>query len=124
MIKGLESILLYSADHSKTAEFYRKLGLSDKEIVTTPSSTEITFGGTTVFYFDQTKAAFPLSGNPSKGVGVFLQFEVENVDTQYQRVLQENLKPSSEPKDHPWKRREFAIRDPDGYVLVFFQPLN
>lgn len=31
------------------------------------------------------------------------------------------MKPSSEPRDWPWGRREFVLRDPDGYKLVFFK---
>jgi len=55
-----------------------------------------------------------------KGAGLFLYIKVDDVDEFYQGVLAKGLKPSSEPRDWPWGNREFALRDPDGYKLVFF----
>lgn len=56
-----------------------------------------------------------------KGSGVFLSIKVDDADASYQEVVAKGIKPSSEPRDWPWGNREFVVRDPDGYKLVFFQ---
>ena len=60
----------------------------------------------------------------NKGAGLFLYFEVDDVDEYYEDLLSKGLKPSSEPRDWPWGNREFVIRDPDGYKLVFFHEID
>ncbi|MHB1865000.1 MAG: VOC family protein [Candidatus Saccharimonadales bacterium] len=57
----------------------------------------------------------------NKGAGLFIYISVDNVDEFYNGLIDKGLKPSSEPRDWPWGNREFVIRDPDGYKLVFFK---
>ncbi len=45
------------------------------------------------------------------------------MDEFYEAMLAKDIKPASAPQDFSWGRREFVIRDPDGYRLVFFQKL-
>lgn len=56
-----------------------------------------------------------------KGVGEFLFINIENVDDFYQGPPAEGLKPLTEPQNSPSGKREFVIRDPDRYELVFFK---
>lgn len=49
---------------------------------------------------------------------------VDDVDETYKELLEKGLKPSSEPRDWPWGNREFVIRDPDGYKLVFYREIS
>ncbi len=49
---------------------------------------------------------------------------VENVDDYYKQLLDKGIKPSSEPKDWEWGNREFVVKDPDGYRLVFFNKVK
>lgn len=56
-----------------------------------------------------------------KGSGIYIDCSVANVDEYYEGVVANGMKPSSEPRDWPWGNREFVLRDPDGYKLVFFQ---
>jgi len=49
-----------------------------------------------------------------------VNISVQSVDEFYEAMLAKGLKPSSEPLDFPWGRREFVLADPDGYKLVFF----
>jgi catechol 2,3-dioxygenase-like lactoylglutathione lyase family enzyme len=57
----------------------------------------------------------------NKGAGVFLYVSVEDVDGFYKSLVSKGLKPSTKPQDSPWGNREFVLRDPDGYKLVFFK---
>ncbi len=52
----------------------------------------------------------------------FIYLEVPNVDEKYKELEEKGFFPSSEPRDWPWGSREFALRDPDDYVFVFYTP--
>src|SRR5271165_3209242 len=57
------------------------------------------------------------------GVGIHLQIQVDDVDAFYQHCMDEGaiLSLSGEPTDQPWGWREFALRDPDGFVWSIYQ---
>lgn len=121
-LKALNSILLYCRDLKASAEFYRKLGLSlgREKMGVIPSS----LGDLTIQLLDQNSAYFQQDAQrKDKGVGVFLEIEVENVDAYHSELIGKGLKPSSTPRDWPWGKREFAIKDPDGYRIVLYSPL-
>jgi uncharacterized glyoxalase superfamily protein PhnB len=64
--------------------------------------------------------------NQRLGVGIHLQLQVENVDAFFQHCLDEGamLSVSGEPVDQTWGWREFALKDPDGYVWSVYQVIN
>ncbi|CAN5872065.1 N/A [soil metagenome] len=57
------------------------------------------------------------------GIGMHLQLNVEDVDAFYQHCLDEGamLSLSGEPVDQSWGWREFALKDPDGFVWSIYQ---
>ena len=57
------------------------------------------------------------------GVGIHLQIQVDDVDAFYQHCIDEGalLSVSGEPADQNWGWREFALKDPDGYVWSIYQ---
>jgi uncharacterized glyoxalase superfamily protein PhnB len=57
------------------------------------------------------------------GVGIHLQVQVDDVDAFYQHCMDEGaiLSVSGEPTDQAWGWREFALRDPDGFVWSIYQ---
>ena len=57
------------------------------------------------------------------GVGIHLQLQVPDVDAFYNQCLEAGamLSVSGEPTDQDWGWREFALRDPDGYVWSVYQ---
>jgi catechol 2,3-dioxygenase-like lactoylglutathione lyase family enzyme len=59
-----------------------------------------------------------------RGGGIYINIKVDAIDEFYKEVLAADLNPSTEPRDWPWGNREFVLRDPDGYKLVFFQKLK
>lgn len=61
--------------------------------------------------------------NQRPGVGMHLQLRVDDIDAFYQHCLDEGaiLSVSGEPVDQPWGWREFALKDPDGYVWSVYQ---
>ena len=81
--------------------------------------------------FDNVKLAFvdenetEIKEKPGmKGLGIFTYVEVENVDEYYNSIIEKGIRTSSEPKDWPWGKREFAVKDPDGYKLIFFSAIK
>ena len=52
-----------------------------------------------------------------------LQLRVEDIDKFYQHCIDQGalLSVSDEPTDQAWGWREFAIKDPDGYVWSVYQ---
>jgi len=122
MIKNFHSVLFISNNLNETEAFYQSLGFAtkrdEKAIRTEMSGIRIVF-----MDGDKVDIAKDVDINP-KGAGIYLYFEVENVDDYYRNLVNIGLKLSSQPTDWPWGKREFAIKDPDGYKLVFFNQIE
>ena len=50
---------------------------------------------------------------------VIVGFNVDDVDSEYQRLLPLGANMLNEPKTHPWGARSFQFKDPDGNILNF-----
>lgn len=61
--------------------------------------------------------------NQRVGIGIHLQLCVDDVDAFYANCLEQGaiLSVSGEPIDQPWGWREFALKDPDGFVWSVYQ---
>ena len=127
MIKAVNRIGLYVHDTAASVSFYKDLGF---EVVSDDGSVaEMKLGDVRIQFVAQETAegmdesfqkdAF---GEP-KGTGVYINIEVEQIDDYYQQLKQAGIKPSTEPRDWPWGQREFVVRDPDRYKLVFYQKI-
>lgn len=125
-MKSVAGIVCYVKDIDKTAKFYEALGFQfDKR---GPDHVSVRLNWFWIDFHPQDnedKPEFQKEANlVNKGAGLFLYISVENVDDFCKGLLLKGLKPSSEPRDWPWGNREFVIRDPDGYKLVFFKRNN
>jgi len=60
------------------------------------------------------------------GMGIHLQLRVDDINLFYQHCLEEGaiLSVSGEPVDQSWGWREFALKDPDGYVWSIYQDMS
>lgn len=124
MLKNLNKIVLYVKDLTSSSSFYKKLGFqvgtSDKVVVISlPDFTIEAVTGPTEE--DMQHSNKEINSN-TNGSGVFFLIEVDNVDLYYEELIAIGFKPSTIPKTWGWGRREFVLRDPDGYKLVFYQP--
>lgn len=72
---------------------------------------------------NQAELSFLLPNHPSQqplfqkafsGAGMYLTFEVENVDEVYKEFKEKGVKISIDIRDEPWGDRHFAIIDPNG----------
>ena len=125
-MKSVSGLVCYVKDIAKTADFYEALGFRiDKREADHLSV------GLNWFWMDfhpqdkEDKPEFQREANlENKGAGMFVYIKVADVDAFYKGVVDKGLKPSSEPRDWPWGNREFVLRDPDGYKLVFFNKVK
>ncbi len=53
-----------------------------------------------------------------------LDFEVENVDREYQRLLQLKVSIVKPPESYPWGRRSVWFRDPDNNIVNFYMKVE
>ena len=122
MIKNIPSILFYTNDIAKTKQFYATLGFPvthDKNMLA------IIVDSFTMNFIDAASATIVKEADREpKGLGMFVYVEVDNVDEYYRVIREKSITPSSEPRDWPWGNREFALKDPNGYTLVFFNKLT
>jgi uncharacterized glyoxalase superfamily protein PhnB len=128
MLKNINTLGFYVSDLGATTNFYSKLGF--QKIREGKTIAEMVLGSMKLQFIDKQtakeqdesfqKEAF---GEP-KGTGLYINIEVEGIDAYFQDLKNKGLKPSTEPRDWPWGQREFVIRDPDRYKLVFYEKLK
>lgn len=122
MIKRLHSNLYFVKDLERTAKFYENLGF---EVAGAEGAARIKVGDFTLVFMDEAKVQIAKeAGAEPKGLGVFTYVEVDDVDVQFNAIKEKGITPSSEPKDWPWGKREFAVKDPDGYKIIFYSPIK
>jgi uncharacterized glyoxalase superfamily protein PhnB len=127
MLKAINILGFYVTDINATVDFYEKLGFSTAKHEKTIA--EMRLGDMTLQFIDKATAknqnesfqndAF---GEP-KGLGIYINIEVDNVDEYYNSLIEKGLNPSTTPKEWPWGHKEFVIRDLDKYKLVIYQKI-
>ncbi len=56
--------------------------------------------------------------------GVILNFEVENVDSVYERFKEQNVEIVQNLKDEEWGQRHFIISDPNGILIDIIEMIE
>lgn len=118
MLKKFHSVLFYASDIDKTLDFYKQLGFN---AVLSEGVVRVELGDFKLSFIDENQTPIKNeSGLKPKGLGVFTYIEVEDVDKYFSFLKGKGIKTSSEPKNWTWGKREFAVKDLDGYKLIFF----
>jgi catechol 2,3-dioxygenase-like lactoylglutathione lyase family enzyme len=113
-VSSISGITCHVEDLARSAEFYEAIGFRRGKEESDRVTFYVNWFFVTLVAQDQTKA-------PTKGAGLFLYIKVDDVEEFHQAVRSKGLEPAGEPKRQPSGNREFVLRDPDGYSLVFFQ---
>lgn len=122
MLKKFESNLYYVSDLGKTEQFYRTLGF---DVSNDGTLVHVKLGDFELQFVDENKAEIQKGAYDSpRGVGMFTCVEVDDVDEYYKSLIKKGISISHEPKTWPWGQREFVVKDPDGYKIVFFLTLK
>lgn len=117
MFKSISSLLFFVKDLEATKKFYETLGFNvtkDKGMVT------FRVNWFEMNFIDREHSEFKSGFDGELGRGMFVYIKVDDVDSFYKKIIKKGIKPVGEPKDWDWGNREFVIKDPDGYRLVFF----
>lgn len=119
MIKRLHSNLFLVRDVEKTAEFYKKLGF---EVEASKDVARIKPDDFTFAFIDEESARiYNDAGDEPRGLGIYTYVEVDDVDVHYEMIKANGVMPHTEPKSWPHGKREFVVKDPDGYKIVFYK---
>ena len=128
MAARVTSVFLYVKDVRRSLEFYKEV--VGAQVVQAHAEHEgaplslaiLRLGSFTLIIQPQEPHAEDFN-DTRLGVGIHLQIQVDNVDEFYQHCMDEKafLSVLGEPTDQPWGWREFALRDPDGYVWSIYQ---
>jgi catechol 2,3-dioxygenase-like lactoylglutathione lyase family enzyme len=120
---SISGITCYVSDLSRTAEFYEALGFRRGK--DEPDRVTYYVNWFFVTFIAQDQEADPdlrkEAALPTKGSGLFTYIKVDDVEDFHKAVLGAGMNPDGEPEKRPSGNREFTLRDPDGYKLVFFQ---
>ncbi len=128
MTAQVTSVFLYVDDVQKSLEFYNEIvGAEISQLHAEVEGGPLTLailriGGFSLMLHPQDPDSDEYTKN-KVGVGIHLQIRVVDVDGFYQHCLDEGamLSVSGEPVDQAWGWREFALKDPDGYVWSVYQ---
>ncbi len=119
------SIRLITNNVDGLAHFYEQVtGLSlvrstaDFAELTTPS-------GTLAIASTRTMEAFGAgAARPADNHTVIIEFRVDDVDKEYEKLKTLVSDVVQEPTTQPWGNRSLLFRDPDGNLINFFTPVS
>ncbi len=115
-------LLFWVQDNTLSEKFYRKCGFSvarsqDDISVVQLDGLKIEL----VTMRDEDEFGHD-SMSSDKGRGMYVYIQHNNVDSLHQTLELQGIVSVAPPRDWPWGRREFVVKDPDGYKLCYWQP--
>jgi predicted enzyme related to lactoylglutathione lyase len=110
---NLNQITVPSLDLTKSIPFYKKSGLN-LIVKALPNYARFECpDGNSTFSLHQTNEL-------SKGEGIYVYFECENLDEYVENLKQKGVQFDTEPTDEKWLWREARLKDIDGNQLILF----
>ncbi|MEH3154469.1 MAG: VOC family protein [Gordonia paraffinivorans] len=122
---NLASIRIITADVDRLVGFYETLtGVSARRLA--PVFAEIvTASGTLAIGDVATVALFGEgSAHPADNRSVIVEFRVDDVDAEYDRLTGHLDEVVQVPTTMPWGNRSLLVRDPDGNLVNLFTPVT
>ena len=121
----LVSVRLITDDVSGLAAFYERITGTPVEW-STPDFVELrTRAGTLAIGSTRTVALFGAgSARPADNHTAILEFLVDDVDAEYDRIRQAPTEFVNKPTTMPWGNRSLLIRDPDRNLVNLFTPVT
>lgn len=121
-VNSISGITCYVSDIAGTAEFYETIGFRRGKEEPDRLTFYVNWFFVTFVAHDREDAESRSEADlPNKDSGLFVYVKVDDVDEYYKAVVSSGLKPAGEPQVRHSGNREFVLRDPDGYQLVFFE---
>lgn len=122
--KHFRSICLITRDVHRLRDFYQDVfqvqtEASDSFVAFEPVGVPLT-----LFHTEGMEQMAPGSTQGAGSGNAVLEYEVEDVDQEYARLLELNVPIVKPPTTQPWGLRSVWFRDPDGNVVNFFAPVK
>ncbi len=119
------SIRIITDDIKRLVQFFERVtGITAKwstddfaEIVTNSFTLAVGSTRTLAFFGDGV-------AQPAANKSVIIEFLVENVDSDYERIKSVTTNIVQKPTTMPWGNRSLLFRDPDGNLINFFTPVS
>ena len=117
----LTHVCLVSGDVRRLRDFYR-VALRLEPVYESAEYVEFAAGAATLAIFgqDAQERLSPGSTIPGANRSVVLEFEVADVDAEYERLEPLVAKWVKPPTTQPWGNRSIHFRDPDGNLVDFY----
>ncbi len=122
---NLVSLRIITADIKRLVQFFEDAtGTSARWA--TDDFAEIISGSFTLAIGSTRTLAFFGEGvaEPASNKSIIIEFLVENVDDDYERIKDLNTEVVQKPTTMPWGNRSLLFRDPDGNLINFFTPVS
>jgi len=121
----LVSIRMITDDLERVVQFYEQI-TGIKAVRYTPVFAELIMPSFTlaIGHTHTTQLFGEDSARPADNHTVIIEFRVDNVDSEYERLKPLVTDWVQEPATMPWGNRSILFRDPDGNLVNFFTPVT
>jgi catechol 2,3-dioxygenase-like lactoylglutathione lyase family enzyme len=121
-VNSISGVLCYASDLERTAMYYEALGFRIGKREPGRLTCYVNWFWITFVAADHEDDAELRedAAADNRGAGLLIYVKVDDLDDYYKGVLAGGMTPSGEPRKRAGMR-EFMLRDPDGYRLVFFE---
>ena len=122
---NLVSIRIITADIKRLVQFFEKATGLTAQWFTADFAELRTNSFTLAIGSTQTLALFGDNiAQPASNKSVIIEFLVENVDAEYEKIKDLTDDIVQKPTTMPWGNRSLLFRDPDGNLINFFTPVS
>jgi predicted enzyme related to lactoylglutathione lyase/predicted SnoaL-like aldol condensation-catalyzing enzyme len=123
-MKNFTGICLITPDMKGLCNFYCEV--LQGELIGDEVSAMVTTQGAALYFFHEAGMdGFAPGCMQGAGRGAStLEFEVEDVDYEFERLVKLGVPVVKPPETYPWGRRSAWFRDPDGNIINFHMPVG
>ncbi|MFF4399669.1 VOC family protein [Streptomyces sp. NPDC001480] len=119
------SIRLITDDVDRMVEFYeRATGRTAKRFTDDFAEFRTATGALALASVRTVRALGARAPRPAANESVIIEFLVDDVDREYDRLRPLGIEFVTEPTTQPWGNRSLLFKDPDGNLVNFFAPVS
>lgn len=119
-MKRFNGICIISPDVQRLRDFYQSVLGTSSDGSDFFAAIEVSGGSLTLFAEQGMEEMAPQSMRDAGRGAYTIEFEVDDVDREYQHLLALNVSVVKVPTTQPWGRRSVWFRDPDGNLVNFY----
>ncbi|MER6942978.1 VOC family protein [Nonomuraea sp. NPDC000554] len=119
------SIRVITGNLDRMVEFYERVTGETAKRFTDDFAEIRTAAGTLALASVRTVQALAAQApRPAANRSVIIEFRVDDVDREYEKLRPFDIEFVNEPTTQPWGNRSLLFRDPDGNMVNFFTPVT